>query len=132
MCIRDSFGSIAIAIALSPSALLIEPPALRYMVAGTLAFAPVLFANLVFSYSFRDTRAADMAFASNLLGAVVGGAVEYIALITGYGFLLVVVAGLYLAAWLLATRFRFLADIDLTGPLDIGTSPERGGIPARG
>ena len=126
------FGSIAIAIALSPSALLIEPPALRYVVAGTLAFAPVLFANLVFSYSFRDTHAADMAFASNLLGAVVGGAVEYIALITGYGFLLVVVAGLYLAAWLLATRFRFLADVDLTGRLDIGTRPERGGIPASG
>jgi hypothetical protein len=56
-----------------------------------------------------------MAFASNLFGAVVGGAVEYIALLTGYGFLLVVVAVLYLGAWLLATRFRFLADADLAG-----------------
>ena len=26
-----------------------------------------------------------MAFASNLLGAVVGGAIEYVALISGYG-----------------------------------------------
>ena len=39
-----------------------------------LAFAPVFVANLVFTYSFRDTRTADMAFASNLLGAMVGGA----------------------------------------------------------
>ena len=55
----------------------------------------------MFSYSFRDTKTADMAFASNLLGAVVGGAIEYVALITGYGWLLVIVGGLYAAAWLL-------------------------------
>ncbi|MFH1474819.1 MAG: hypothetical protein ABIG85_03070, partial [Chloroflexota bacterium] len=84
-----------------------------YTLAAALAFAPVFFANLVFSYSFRDTRTADMAFASNLLGAVIGGAIEYVALITGYGSLLVVVALLYLAAWLLATRFRLLADVEL-------------------
>ena len=54
-----------------------------------------------------------MAFASNLLGAVIGGAIEYVALITGYGSLLVIVALLYLAAWALATRFRFLADVEL-------------------
>ena len=107
------FGSIALTLVLPPSTLLIEPVWLRYTLAAALAFAPVFFANLVFSYSFRDTRTADMAFASNLLGAVVGGAIEYVALITGYGFLLVVVALLYLAAWLLATRFRFLADVEL-------------------
>jgi len=109
------FGSIALTLVLAPSALLIEPAWLRYVVAAALAFAPVFFANLVFSYSFRDTKTADMAFASNLFGAVVGGAVEYVALLTGYGFLLVVVAVLYLGAWLLAARFRFLADADLAG-----------------
>ncbi len=70
-------------------------------------------ANLVFTYSFRDTKTADMAFASNLLGAMVGGALEYLALLTGYRLLLVVVAGLYLVAWLFATRLRRLADVDL-------------------
>jgi len=104
------FGSIALAIALPPASLLIEPVWLRYLVAATLAFAPVFFANLVFSYSFRDSRAADMAFASNLLGAVVGGAIEYVALISGYGWLLVIVGVLYVAAWLLATRVRLMAD----------------------
>ena len=116
------FGSIALTLLLPPSTLLIEPMWLRYALAAALAFAPVFFANLVFSYSFRDTRTADMAFASNLLGAVVGGAVEYVALISGYGFLLVVVALLYLAAWLLATRFRFLADVELASE----TSPGAG------
>jgi hypothetical protein len=113
------FGSLALA--LLPSAtLLIEPAWLRYVLSAGLAFAPVFFANLVFAYSFRDTRTADMAFASNLLGAVVGGAIEYVALITGYGFLLVIVAMLYAGAWLLATRFRFLADRDLVhGPTSV-------------
>jgi hypothetical protein len=63
------------------------------------------------------------------LGAVIGGALEYLALISGYGFLLVVIALLYLAAWLLATRFRFLADTELaseaTPPAGLRTGQAR-------
>jgi hypothetical protein len=107
------FVAIAIAFLIPPSSLLIDPPWLRYTVAAIVAFAPVFIANLVFTYSFRDTRTADMAFASNLLGAMVGGALEYASLITGYQFLLVIVAILYGLAWLFANRLRFLADRDL-------------------
>jgi hypothetical protein len=94
---------------------------------SALAFAPVFFANLVFSYSFRDTRTADMAFASNLFGAMVGGAIEYLALITGYQALLLIVAGLYVTAYVLAERVRLLADVDLAtvppvGPLAEGSA----------
>ncbi len=106
-------ASILLAYVLPPASLLLEPVWLRYALAGLLAFAPVFFANLVFSHSFRDTWTADMAFASNLLGAMVGGAVEYLGLLTGYQALLLVVAGLYVAAWLAATRVRVLADADL-------------------
>jgi hypothetical protein len=67
----------------------------------------------VFSHSFRDTWTADMAFAVNLLGAMVGGALEYVALLTGYRALLIVVAAMYVAAWLAATRLRVLADREL-------------------
>lgn len=104
------FGSIALAWLLPPEQLLIDPPALRYAVASVLAFAPIFFANLVFAHSFRATDAADMAFASNLLGAMVGGALEYVALVTGYRALLLVVALLYVLAYLFATRWRRLAD----------------------
>ena len=86
------FVAIGVAYLLPPESLLFDPPWLRYVVAAVLAFAPVFFANLVFCYSFRDTTTADMAFASNLLGAMVGGALEYLALITGYQSLLLVVA----------------------------------------
>jgi len=107
------FIAVAVAYLVPPESLLINPPELRYVLAVILAFAPVFFANLVFSHSFRDTRTADMAFASNLLGAMVGGALEYLALITGYQALLVLVAALYGLAWLFATRFRRMADRDL-------------------
>ncbi len=107
------FVALAVAFALPPESLLINPPWLRYLLAGVVAFAPVFLANLVFTYSFRDTRTADMAFASNLLGAMAGGALEYIALLTGYQALLLVVAALYLLAWLFATRWRRLADVAL-------------------
>ena len=107
------FVALAVAFVLPPESLLIDPPALRYLLAGVVAFAPVFLANLVFTYSFRDTRTADMAFASNLLGAMAGGALEYLALLTGYRALLLVVAVLYLLAWLFATRWRVLADTSL-------------------
>jgi hypothetical protein len=110
------FISIAVAYLLPPESLLFDPIWLRYIVAAAVAFAPVFFANLVFSYSFRDTTIADMAFASNLLGAMVGGALEYLALITGYRSLLLVVAVLYGLAWLFATRVRLLSDRELEGP----------------
>jgi SAM-dependent methyltransferase len=117
------FASIAVAFLLPPDALLFDPPWLRYVIAAVIAFAPVFFANLVFSYSFRDTTTADMAFASNLLGAMVGGAIEYLALITGYGSLLVIVALLYGLAWLFATRLRVGADVELAGQQPLAVPP---------
>jgi SAM-dependent methyltransferase len=107
------FLAIAIAYLLPPEALLIDPPQLRYTLASIVAFAPVFFANLVFTHSFRDTATADMSFASNLLGAMVGGALEYLALLTGFRALLIVVAVLYAGAFLLARRWRLLADVEL-------------------
>jgi spermidine synthase len=92
--------SLLIAYLLPPSSLLIEQPALRYAVGSLIAFAPVFFANLVFTFSFRDSEAADLAFGANLVGAMVGGVLEWSALVTGYQALLLVVAGVYLLAWL--------------------------------
>lgn len=117
--------SILLAYLVPPASLLLEPAWLRYVVAAALAFAPVFFANLVFSHSFRDTWTADMAFASNLLGAMVGGAVEYLGLLTGYQALLLVVAALYVAAWVAASRVRVLADAELVPPAGLDAEAAR-------
>jgi len=105
--------ALAVAYLVPADVLLIDPPEVRYLLAAAIAFAPVFFANLVFTYSFRDTDSADMSFASNLLGAMDGGVLEYVALLTGFQALLLLVGGLYALAFLLARRFRFLADREL-------------------
>ncbi|HAF19009.1 MAG TPA: spermidine synthase [Chloroflexi bacterium] len=93
-------GSLLLAYLLPPSSLLIDPPVLRYAVGSAIAFAPVFFANLVFTFSFRNTDAADLAFGANLVGAMVGGVLEWSALLVGYQALLVLVAVVYLLAWI--------------------------------
>ena len=110
------FVSLAIGWLLPPSRAAHRPALAPLALAAALAFAPVFFANLCFTASFRDTTTADMSFASNLLGAVVGGALEYAALITGYQQLVWLVALLYLGAYAAATWFPRLADRDLAIP----------------
>jgi hypothetical protein len=85
-------------------ALLSLPPAPRFVAAVSLAFGPIFVANLVFAQRFREAPSATTAFAANLLGAIVGGMVEYVSLVTGYRFLLVVVGVLYALAFLVTPR----------------------------
>jgi hypothetical protein len=90
--------------------LLSLPIAARFLAGGALAFAPVFIANLIFAQRFSDVETTTTAFAANLLGAMVGGALEYLALITGYRFLLILVGVLYALAFLFRTlRYRSLA-----------------------
>ncbi len=91
-------------ILLPPEALLFSNPIVRYIVASALAFAPVFLANIIFTNSFRDSLTADIAFASNLLGIMVGGGMEYFSMLLGYRMLLVFVMVFYAAALLLKLR----------------------------
>ena len=84
-----------------------NPPWLRYGLAAALAFVPAFVANLVFAKRFADTTDATSAFAANLLGAIVGGCLEYLSLVVGYQALLVLAALLYAGA--LATTPRLTA-----------------------
>jgi hypothetical protein len=71
----------------------------RLVAAVAVAFMPIFLANLVFAGRFRGVGDSTGAFGANLLGAMVGGLVEYTALVTGYQALLLVVAALYGVAW---------------------------------
>ena len=98
------FGILLFNILLPPEALLFNNPIVRYLVASALAFAPVFLANIIFTNSFRDSLTADIAFASNLLGIMVGGGMEYFSMLIGYRMLLVFVMVFYAAALLLKLR----------------------------
>jgi hypothetical protein len=92
-----------------PSALLGLSPAPRFVAASALAFAPIFLANLVFSQRFKEVGSSTVAFGANLLGAIVGGVLEYLSLVTGYRFLLVLVAVLYGLAFVLGRRQLYAA-----------------------
>jgi SAM-dependent methyltransferase len=97
--------ALGVAWLVQPSLLLSLPVVPRFVVAIVVAFAPVFLANLVFASRFRDVAASNLAFATNLLGAMLGGVLEYASLVTGYRALLIVIALLYAGAFMLQ-RFR--------------------------
>jgi SAM-dependent methyltransferase len=72
---------------------------------GVLVFSPVLCAGLLFSSSYKRSSSTAGDFGANLLGAMIGGVCEYFSLLAGYRFLLIPIAGCYLAAtWLWSRR----------------------------
>jgi hypothetical protein len=72
----------------------------RFAAAVGLWFTPIFIANLVFAQRFRSVEASNVAFGANLLGAMVGGLLEYASLLTGYQALALIVALLYTLAYL--------------------------------
>ncbi|MFA5138079.1 MAG: hypothetical protein WC728_02515 [Elusimicrobiota bacterium] len=68
---------------------------------GLLTFAPVYFANIIFSAALRDQEDAASLFGWNLLGATLGGALEYAGMAFGYRALGLVVLACYTGAVLL-------------------------------
>jgi SAM-dependent methyltransferase len=70
------------------------------------AGVPIFFAGIVFSSLFRQESGDGMryAFGSNLLGAFVGGFLEYLGLIVGFNQLLLLVMGLYVVSYVLTLR----------------------------
>jgi len=97
-------GALALAWLVPQDSLLGLPRLQRFMVAGLLAFIPIFLANLLFAERFKDVASSTVAFGANLLGAMIGGVLEYVALVVGYRALLPLIAVLYIAAMLLNPR----------------------------
>jgi SAM-dependent methyltransferase len=97
-------AAVALAFVVPSSALLGLPVVVRAVAAIALAFTPIFLANLVFAQRFAAVGSSTVAFGANLLGAMVGGLVEYAALAVGYRALLIVVAAVYGLAFLLGRR----------------------------
>jgi SAM-dependent methyltransferase len=97
-------AALAVAWVVPQAALLDLAAPLRFLAGTALAFAPVFVANLVFAQRFRSVSSTTTGFGANLLGAIFGGVLEYLSLVTGFRFLLVVVAVLYALAFLTGRR----------------------------
>ncbi|MFC6237075.1 spermidine synthase [Longivirga aurantiaca] len=99
-------ATLLIAWLVPTSWLLSLPMGLRVVVAVAIAFGPVFASNIVFATRFDTTEDATGAFAANLLGAMVGGCLEYLALVVGYPALLGLAALLYAGAFLLGPKVK--------------------------
>jgi SAM-dependent methyltransferase len=97
-------GGLALAWVVPASWLLSVPMVLRVPVAIVIAFLPIFAANVIFSKRFAATEHPTIAFATNLLGAMLGGSLEYLALAFGYRALLVIAGILYLGAYAIMPR----------------------------
>ncbi len=102
-------GALLVDALIPPGVLLALPVVPRGLVAVVLAFLPIFFANLVFARRFTDTEDATSAFGANLLGAMIGGCLEYTSLIVGYQALLIIAGLLYAGAFLLLPKQVVLA-----------------------
>jgi len=99
-------ASLAVTFFVEPAWLLTLPVVPRLIVAVLLAFIPIYLANVAFSKRFAASDDSQSAFGLNLLGAMLGGCLEYLGLLTGYRNLLILVACIYLVAFLVTPRGR--------------------------
>lgn len=97
--------SIAIAWAIGAGGLNRLPLAGRWIVGGLSHALPVAFAGIIFSRLLRRSASPSAALGSNLLGAVCGGALEYLSLLIGLRALALLAMALYLGSFL-AVRVR--------------------------
>jgi hypothetical protein len=93
------FGCLAVAWLVPPNALLSISPMWRLVMGTALTFSPIFLANLIFAQRFSETSSSTAAFGANLLGAMIGGVLEYAALIVGYRALILLVAFVYVCAF---------------------------------
>jgi hypothetical protein len=87
-------------------------------------FSPILCAGLLFGSAIKHSRSLARDYGTNLLGAMVGGVAEYLSLATGFKFLLLIVAGFYIAAVLMR---RTPVNSQVPTPNSQGTSLEPAG-----
>jgi SAM-dependent methyltransferase len=71
---------------------------------AVLMFSPILCAGLLFGSAIKRSTSLPRDYGTNLLGAMVGGVAEYLSLVTGFSFLLGVVALFYLGALMMRRR----------------------------
>jgi hypothetical protein len=79
---------------------------MKIVVAGALIALPIFFSSFVFAIVIERSRDVGISLGSNLLGAVIGGFLEYSSMTWGLNALYVAALGCYIIAayYLLSTK----------------------------
>ncbi|MDP2922741.1 MAG: hypothetical protein Q8O30_03350 [Candidatus Omnitrophota bacterium] len=72
----------------------------KILMAGFLTGLPIFFAATIFAIAFKNFKQAGIAIGSNLVGAVIGGFLEYLSMAWGLNSLYIVAIIGYLIAWI--------------------------------
>lgn len=89
----------------TPAPLLLSSSvAIRLMLSALFVGAPILFASVAFAIIFGSRAEPQIAFAWNLLGAVVGGLAEFASMVVGLKALTLIALACYLAAYYATAR----------------------------
>jgi hypothetical protein len=92
------FLSLALVYFLHPDFILDLPFTARLAWALLGMPLPIFFAGLIFSTTFRQTHDPSLSFSANLIGATLGGFLQYLAMAVGMHVLLLVVIAAYAAS----------------------------------
>lgn len=100
------FGGLALCLLLPRGLLLDLPMALRVPAAGALFGLPLFFAGMIFADALSSSADPRRAFGANLLGAVLGGVLEFASLVVGTQGVALVAVALYALAALSSARSK--------------------------
>ena len=95
-----------VASSIIPSSLFLSLGQVTGIFAALLLALPIFFAGVVFSGSLQRVPNIETAMASNLLGAIVGGFVEYLSLVLGIASLAWLAFSLYLTALIIPSQTK--------------------------
>jgi SAM-dependent methyltransferase len=104
LCLGLLGVGILLAAWIPPETLLALSPVPRAVAAVSLLLGPVYFGGLIFARLITREARLFEAYGSNVLGAVLGGAAEYLSLVLGFRFLFAVALAFYLAVFVLLRK----------------------------
>jgi len=95
--------SIVINFLMKPSSFL-QDALIFKIIAILIVSSPVFFAGVIFATSFKKIKDIPNRFGSNILGAVLGGALEYSSLLFGIKGLYIIAFVTYILSYILIRR----------------------------
>jgi SAM-dependent methyltransferase len=114
-------AALAVNVLLPMSYFLSLSGSLKLIASCLVVYVPVFFAGIIFATLFASSKQPDLDLGSNIGGAVLGGLSEYLSLILGFDYLILIAIAFYLlaAAFCLRRRLPFGPIATVTGTVEV-------------
>ena len=109
------FASLLLAYLIPVNSLIFGSYLARGIIAGAFYSLPLFFAGVIFASSIKKVADIDAAFASNMMGAALGGMLESTSYLVGLKAVLLIAMLLYAASWLALRKVPLAPSRDAQG-----------------